>query len=99
MQMSAVDLRITALQQTSHIWAVTRGQNQCLEPQCGGGWQQQWEAIQQPIAKWKPGRSVRRTYQSGTWHRMAMETAAIREAVQEPMRDSGPMAAASRRLV
>ncbi|CAI9609610.1 unnamed protein product [Staurois parvus] len=34
MQMSAVDLRITA-----HFtsFGQSRGQNQCLEPQCGGG--------------------------------------------------------------
>ncbi|CAI9623253.1 unnamed protein product, partial [Staurois parvus] len=28
--------------------------------------QQQWEAIQQPMTKWKPSRSVRRP-ESGTW--------------------------------
>ncbi|CAI9599849.1 unnamed protein product [Staurois parvus] len=50
MQMSAVDLRITA--HFTH-WPVT-GPKPCLEPQCGRWRQQQWEAIQQPMTKWKP---------------------------------------------
>ncbi|CAI9575275.1 unnamed protein product [Staurois parvus] len=34
MQMSAVDLKN---HRTLHSFGQSRGQNQCLEPQCGGG--------------------------------------------------------------
>ncbi|CAI9539304.1 unnamed protein product [Staurois parvus] len=73
MQMSAVDLRITA--HFTHL-----GQSRGPKPECGATvwrWrQQQWEAMQHPMTKMETTSSVRRP-ESGTWQSVAIETAAM----------------------
>ncbi|CAI9595049.1 unnamed protein product [Staurois parvus] len=93
MQMSAVDLRITA--HFTHLGS-HGAKNQSVEPQCGGGGSSNGRPYSTLL---EPTSSVRRP-ESGTWQSVAMETAAMggrtgthdtlwtwpaEEAVQGPM--------------
>ncbi|CAI9590975.1 unnamed protein product [Staurois parvus] len=87
MQMSAVDLE-SAPHHFTHL--ASHGAKTSVEPQCGGGRQQQWEAIQHPMTKMETTSSVRRP-EKCTWAEcVAIETAAMGGRTGTMTNTSGP---------